>query len=325
MLVDVALMSKLIAVGIGAGLVSGLAGLGGGIVIVPFLCLFMGLSIQSAVIISFTAVAINSISTTITKKKQYCRNMGNKKGRAKFNGLLKKSSVFKYGIGLASLTTGLVFGRYKDAISIHLIDALLITLVLVMIYSMQIRAFMITRFKNIDFHRQNKYHDFAFGGIIGFLSSLFGGTGGTYIINYFSIRYNVSTKDGTTITNYMGIIVGITGLVGFLISHLIKQAPVELGLSYTALIIFLLVGYGGSKVGVKCQHFLTDDMIKMIRYAIILGVVFKNEFPWGNFLQHTNFLVVVGLSAGLCYIAARLLQPSLIEGQTSNMAVRQRK
>ena len=65
------LILELLGVGALSGFIAGLTGFGGGIVIVPFLCLLLGINVQSAVIIALAAVAINSISTTKTNSLSF--------------------------------------------------------------------------------------------------------------------------------------------------------------------------------------------------------------------------------------------------------------
>lgn len=50
--------------GLSAGIVGGYLGLGGGIVMVPFMTLLMGLDIKTAVPVSMTAIVVNSISAS---------------------------------------------------------------------------------------------------------------------------------------------------------------------------------------------------------------------------------------------------------------------
>ena len=50
--------------GLSAGIVGGYLGLGGGIIMVPFMTLLMGLDIKTAVPVSMTAIVVNSISAS---------------------------------------------------------------------------------------------------------------------------------------------------------------------------------------------------------------------------------------------------------------------
>lgn len=314
---DLVLVGKLLCIGAGAGMVSGLTGLGGGIVIVPFLCLFLGLATQSAIVISMAAVAINSVSTSLTKRKQYQQLLGSEQGHAKFHALTSKAKVFKYGIGLASLVTGLAFGYHKEAISIHIIDLLFFGLVLVMMFNQEIRAFVLARFQHIDFTQQHKVQDFFFGGLIGLLSSAIGIGGGTYTINYFAIRHNVDIKDGTTISNYTGFIVGVTGLIGFLLPQFVKGSAMDLGMPYPYIAVLLAAGYLGSKVGVTFQKLLDADLIKKVIYVVVLGSIAKNELPFKEVFHSIPTSEVYALAAALLVVFAIVIRLKL-KNRTSN-------
>ncbi|MFZ5979322.1 MAG: TSUP family transporter, partial [Candidatus Zixiibacteriota bacterium] len=50
--------------GLSAGIVGGYLGIGGGIVMVPFMTLLMDLDIKTAVPVSMTAIVVNSISAS---------------------------------------------------------------------------------------------------------------------------------------------------------------------------------------------------------------------------------------------------------------------
>ena len=50
--------------GLSAGIVGGYLGLGGGLIMVPFMTLLMGVDIKTAVPVSMSAVMVNSISSS---------------------------------------------------------------------------------------------------------------------------------------------------------------------------------------------------------------------------------------------------------------------
>lgn len=312
---DLALVVKLLCIGAGAGMVSGVTGLGGGVVIVPFLSLFLGMATQSAIVISMAAVAINAVSASLTKKKQYQQLLGPAAGLERFHALTDRAKVFKYGIGLASLVTGLAFGSHNEAISIHVIDLLFFSLVAVMMFNQEIRAFVMARFSHIDFTQQHKVQDFFFGGLIGLLSAAIGIGGGTYTINYFAIRHNVDIKDGTTISNYTGFLVGVTGLIGFLLPQFLKGAVTDLGIPYPYIAVLLVAGYLGAKLGVHLQKCLDADLVKKVIYVIVLGSIAKNELPLKEVFQAMPASGIYALSAActlavVVFIAVRLKRAS---------------
>ena len=276
---DYLLIIELLAVGALSGVIAGLTGFGGGIVIVPFLCLLLGVNIQSAVIISLVAVAINSISTTKTKRIHYRSAYGHYKGDAKFNTLKRKACIFRWGIALSSLITGFIFGFHKDAVSVHVIDALFLGLLLVMVFSERIRLALTHATRASKFSQPSNTQDFFAGTIVGMLSSAIGVGGATYTMNYFTIRHNVELKDSTTVSNYTGLAVGVAGVLGFLLPSWLRNQSIDLGMPLSYVGLILLTSWFGSQWGVALQRHANVQLIKRMIYCLLIGTILKNELP----------------------------------------------
>jgi uncharacterized membrane protein YfcA len=239
----------------------------------------LGINVQSAVIIALAAVAINSISTTKTKRIHYRSEYGRYKGDAKFNTLKRKAGVFRWGIAFASLVTGFVFGFHKDAVSVHLIDALFAGLLLVMVFSDQIRQVLTRYLSEAHLSRPSKIQDFIAGTVVGALSSAIGVGGATYTMNYFAIRHNIELKDSTTVSNYTGLAVGAAGVLGFLLPSLMHHKTIDLGMPLVYVGLILLTGWFGAQWGVVLQKYANVSSIKRLIYAMLIGTILKNELP----------------------------------------------
>lgn len=259
----------MVLLGTVAGIISGLTGFGGGIVIVPILCLVFQVPMQSAIVISLAAVCLNGFAAAKQKKKQL--------GHEEFFDLIGLAKHFKLGLGVASLCVGLLLGASKSLVSVHIINALFALLLVVMIYTPKIRQWANDTYAHVDFSKPTPILDATVGAGVGTISALIGVGGASYTITYFNVRHDVDIKDGTTISNTTGILTGFAGLLGFVLPSLLQLQLPHVALGIFSVALLLSFGMLGTKLGVRLQNKLSANAVKYAIYALVLICIFKSE------------------------------------------------
>lgn len=259
----------MILLGTVAGIISGLTGFGGGIVIVPILCLVFQVPMQSAIVISLAAVCLNGFAAAKQKKKQL--------GHEEFFDLIGLAKHFKLGLGVASLCVGLLLGASKNLVSVHVINALFALLLVVMLYAPKIRQWANDTYAHVDFTKPTPILDATVGAGVGTISALIGVGGASYTITYFNVRHDVDIKDGTTISNTTGILTGFAGLVGFVLPSLLQMQAPQLALGLVSIVLLLSFGMFGTKLGVGLQNRLSPKAVKYAIYALVIICIIKSE------------------------------------------------
>lgn len=236
-------------IGAGGGLISGAVGLAGGIFIVPALVAMLGTqAMGDAVVVSFFAVLLNSLSATIENRKS--------RGKDAYQALVNGAGWYTSGAALAALMVAILFGRHQDAISKPLLASLQLLLAICMLiprrWYEKLRA------------ARNRLKDTAVGAIVGGVSTLIGVGGGTYTIFYFLV-HGREIKDCTLTSNFVGIFIGLMGIVGYYGYALLSAGGSLAGHhGISALGKVLLIGFGviASPLGVRLQSRLPAAAIK---------------------------------------------------------------
>jgi uncharacterized membrane protein YfcA len=241
-----------IGCGILAGLFGGYLGLGGGIVIVPFLTLAMGLDIKEAVPVSMAAIVVNSLAAS----SEY----------------MKKGMVdIEIMVPLAlSMVLGMVIGSS----ALYFIPQNFIRLLLAAVLLYTALSFLRGQEKSSSAAEQNKKTRLvlccllAFGG--GVLGSLVGVGGGIILIPlmFLVIGLPLSTSRGTS-----SFIVGFSGAASlgvYFLSGLLNFAVVP-GVMLGTVI--------GGKLGGKLGTLAKPKAVKIVFFLVILWTAYKLGWP----------------------------------------------
>jgi uncharacterized membrane protein YfcA len=243
-------------IGVGGGLISGAAGLAGGIFIVPALVALLGTqAMVDAVVVSFFAVLLNSLSATIENRKL--------RGKEAYRTLVSGAGWYTCGAALAALTVAILFGRHHDAISKPMLASLQLLLAICMLIPRRL-------YENLRTAR-NRLKDTVVGSIVGGVSTLIGVGGGTYTIFYFLV-HGREIKDCTLTSNFVGIFIGLMGIVGYYGCTLLSPgSSLAGGHGMSTLGKVVLIGFGvvASPLGVRLQCRLPAAAIKKIVVIVL--------------------------------------------------------
>jgi len=250
--------SLLALIGTGGGLISGAVGLAGGIFIVPALVALLGpQAMGDAIVVSFFAVLLNSLSATVENRKS--------RGSGAYWALVNGAAWYTLGAAVAALIVAILFGRNQAAISKSLLASLQLLLAVCMLIPR-------TWYENLRTVR-GRLKDAAVGSIVGGVSTLIGVGGGTYTIFYFLI-HGRQIKDCTLTSNFVGIFIGLMGVVGYYGCTLLSAGPptyAEHGIDALGKMVLVMSGVVASPLGVRLQSWLPAAAIKKM-VVLVLAV-----------------------------------------------------
>ena len=239
------------ALGIIAGLLAGMFGIGGGLIIVPVLIgTFINLGFDSSVIVHLSiGTAISCIIFT---------------GLASANAHRHKKSIdFDHFKPVAS---GIVFGALAGALFAVQIEGIFLKItiaIFVLLVGIQILFDIKLYSKRIT---PNKSKSIFAGSIIGFLSSMLGIGGGTFSVPYFRASgLKLTSSIGTSAA--CGIPIAIFGTLGYIVAGIaVSELPnLSLGFVYLpALLGVSMTSVFAAKYGAELAHYFSQLVLKRL-------------------------------------------------------------
>jgi len=278
---------KIVFIGLLAGTVSGLTGLGGGIVIVPLIVVFFGSeALIDAVVVSFYAVFFNSISATRSKRKAMINagkpiivnNKSISSGYVEFNQLILTARSYVIGVILASLSIGYIFGGHQNLVSKNLIS----------LYQMLLGGMMLVPLiwwekwfgKSVIYI--NRFYEFLIGYLIGCFSTVIGVGGGTFTLLYFHIKKKLDLGKCSCISNFVGIFVGGMSIVGYWSAHQLSDTNSNQLFDIYQTILMVGAGFLAAPIGVKlqskCDVKIVKNIIAILLVNSALFIFFRSYF-----------------------------------------------
>ena len=242
-------MLMYIICGLTAGLLGGYLGLGGGIIMVPFLTIIAGIDIKVAVPVSVTATVVTSIASS--------------------NEYLKKGMVdIELSIILALfMVIGTITGSSLSAyIPSHYIQLVLTVIVLYTAISLIKNK----KTDNSEFHIIDRNKNIILAGAIaivtGVLSGLVGIGGGVIIIPvlYLMIGLPLSTSRGTS-----SLMIGFSAAAAATVFYLNDMIDFQIVIG----VIFGIII--GGKLGGKLGAIAKPKIVKIIFFLVLLYVAIK--------------------------------------------------
>lgn len=260
----------LVCVGIFAGFIAGLFGIGGGVVIVPVLYYILTLAEIDENIRMHVAVGTslgNIVLVSIISAFSHSR---------------KNAVDFEIVKFIAtSLITGVIIGSIAVAVlkgsSLILIYSVILTAVAFQFFfwkdSWQISS---------DFPKNILGR--TFGSLIGFLSVLIGVGGGSMSIPFLKMYgFQIHKAIGTAAA--FGVIIAIPGAAGFMIAGISNgvSLPYSLGyINFLGLLMITPVTILSAPFGVKFAHSLSKDKLNLIFGFFILLMSIRFFMEWLN-------------------------------------------
>lgn len=247
------------AFGIVSGIISGLLGVGGGIVIVPFLAWLLNTHgmpadtiMQTAIATSLATIIVTSISSILAQHRR---------------------GAIQWPI-VKTLTPGIAIGAWFGADLAHLLSSQLLAGVFG-IFLLLNGLHMLADLK-ANAHRQlPSTLSLGFvGGALGGLSTLIGIGGGTLTVPYM-VWHNVPIKKAIALGSACGLPIALFGAFSFVVigSHAAAlpagnigyiNLPAFFGISFTSLF--------SATLGVHWSHRLPTQSLKKVFSVILIGV-----------------------------------------------------
>ena len=234
--------------GLTAGLLGGYLGLGGGIIMVPFLTIAAGLDIKTAVPVSVTATVVTSIASS----NEYL-----KKGMVD----LELSIILALFMVIGTIT-GSSLSPYIPSEYIQM------TLTIVVLYTAV--SLLRSNKKQVSMHVVDRNKNIALSAVIavftGILSGLVGIGGGVIIVPvlYLLIGLPLSTSRGTS-----SLMIGFSAAAASTVYLLNNQVDFQIA---TGVIVGIIIG---GKIGGKLGAIAKPKVVKVIFFIVLLYVAIK--------------------------------------------------
>lgn len=260
MLLDPLLITELALLGLCTGFLAGLLGIGGGMVLVPFLTYFLGqqqvapgLAVKMAIATSMATIVFTSISSV---------RAHHQRGAVRWD-IARRLSP---GIVLGGLAASLgVFALLKGAF-------LAIFFALFVSFS----AFQMLRNKKPAPSRQmpGTAGQLAAGGIIGFLSGLVG-AGGGFVSVPFMVWCNVAIHNAVATSAALGFPIALANAAGYVVSgqSVTGLPPASWGYVWLpALGVIALCSVFTAPLGARAAHQLPVAQLKRVFAALLMAL-----------------------------------------------------
>jgi uncharacterized membrane protein YfcA len=260
MALDPLLLLELIALGLMSGFLAGLLGIGGGMVMVPFLTLIMSsrgaapdLAVKMAIATSMATIVFTSVSSV---------RAHHKRGAVRWDIARQLAPGIVLGAALASLG---VFALLKGA-----------WLALLFAAFVSFSATQMLKDKKPKPSRTmpGTAGQVGAGTVIGFLSGL-GGAGGGFVSVPFMTGCNVAIHNAVATSAALGFPIALANAAGYIVSGqgVTGLPPASLGYIYLpALAVIACASVLMAPLGVKAAHALPVKSLKKV-FASILYVL----------------------------------------------------
>lgn len=257
MFLEPLLIIELALLGIGSGFLAGLLGIGGGMVMVPFITLIISsrgvapdLAVKMAIATSMATIIFTSVSSVRAHHQR---------------------GAVRWDIA-RRLAPGIVVGSMAGSLGVF---ALLKGSYLALFFGLFV-GFSATQMffgKKPKPARQmpGSAGQFAAGGVIGFLSGLVG-AGGGFISVPFMAWCNVAIHSAVATSAALGFPIAVANVVGYVISgwNIDKLPPASFGYIWLpALVVIAICSFLTAPLGAKAAHNLPVDKLKRIFASIL--------------------------------------------------------
>jgi uncharacterized membrane protein YfcA len=248
-----------VAFGVISGVISGLIGVGGGIVIVPFLAWLLAYNgmpvetiMQTAIATSLATIIITSITAVLAQHRR---------------------GAIIWPI-VKTLTPGIAVGAWFGADLAHFLSSQL----LAMIFG----SFLLLNGMRMVLNPKTKPHRqlpsalplTLTGGVFGALSTLIGIGGGTITVPYM-IWHNIPMTKAIALGSACGLPIAIFGVIGFIIigSHAENLPAYNIGyINIPAFLGISISSLFSATLGVHLSHKVPTSILKKV-FSVILIVV----------------------------------------------------
>ena len=260
MLLDPLLIAELALLGLGTGFLAGLLGIGGGMVLVPFLTYFLGqqqvapgLAVKMAIATSMATIVFTSISSVRAHHQR---------------------GAVRWDIA-RRLAPGIVLGSMAASLGVF---ALLKGSVLAIVFAcfVSFSAYQMLRNKKPTPSRQmpGTAGQLAAGGSIGFLSGMVG-AGGGFVSVPFMVWCNIPIHNAVATSAALGFPIALANAAGYVVSgqSVTGLPPVSLGYVWLpALVTIAMLSVFTAPLGARAAQQLPVAQPKRVFATLLLGL-----------------------------------------------------
>ena len=257
MLLDPLLIAELALLGLCTGFLAGLLGIGGGMVLVPFLTYFLGqqqvapgLAVKMAIATSMATIVFTSISSVRAHHQR---------------------GAVRWDIA-RRLAPGIVLGSMAASLGVF---ALLKGSVLAIVFAcfVSFSAYQMLRNKKPAPSRQmpGTAGQLAAGGSIGFLSGMVG-AGGGFVSVPFMVWCNIPIHNAVATSAALGFPIALANVLGYVISGQTVQNLPENSFGYIwlpALGVIAVCSFLTAPLGAKAAHSIPVGKLKRVFASIL--------------------------------------------------------
>ncbi len=254
------LILELIVLGVGTGFLAGLLGIGGGMVMVPFLTIIMsgrGVSPDLAVKMAIATSMATIIFTSISSVRAH-----HKRGAVRWD-IVKR------------LAPGIVLGSIIGSLGVFaLLKGSYLAIFFGLFVGFSATQMFIDKKPKPTRQMPGTAGQLAAGGFIGFLSGLVG-AGGGFISVPFMTWCNIAIHNAVATSSALGFPIAVANVAGYAISGANVQnlPPASFGYIWLpGLVVIALASFFMAPVGAKAAHSLPVGKLKRI-FASILYVL----------------------------------------------------
>lgn len=254
------LVVELALLGVGTGFLAGLLGIGGGMIMVPFLTIIMShrgvapdLAVKMAIATSMASIIFTSISSVWAHHKR---------------GAVRWDIVQR-------LAPGIVAGSLVGSLGVFaLLKGAYLAIFFGLFVSFSATQMFLNKTPKSTRQIPGTAGQFAAGGLIGFLSGLVG-AGGAFISVPFMTWCNVAMLNAVATSAALGFPIAVANVSGYVISGLNVQNLPAGSFGYIwlpALMVIAICSFLVAPLGAKAAHSLPVSKLKRI-FASILYVL----------------------------------------------------
>ena len=260
MLLEPLLVLELALLGIGTGFLAGLLGIGGGMLMVPFITLILShqnvapdLAVKMAIATSMATIIFTSISSV---------RAHHKRGAVRWD-MVKR------------LAPGIIIGSFIGSLGVFaLLKGSYLAIFFGLFVGFSATQMFLDKKPKPTRQMPGTAGQFAAGGFIGFLSGLVG-AGGGFISVPFMAWCNVAMHNAVATSAALGFPIAAANVIGYVISGLKVQnlPPASFGYIWLpGLVVIALCSVFTAPLGAKAAHALPVKRLKRI-FASILYVL----------------------------------------------------
>lgn len=256
-LLDPLLIAELAALGLGTGFLAGLLGIGGGMLMVPFITIIMGhrgvasdLAVKMAIATSMATIIFTSVSSVRAHHKR---------------GAVRWDIVRR-------LAPGIVIGSLLGSLGVFaLLKGTVLAIVFALFVGFSATQMFLDRKPKPTRQMPGTAGQLSAGGAIGFISGLVG-AGGGFVSVPFMTWCNISIHNAVATSAALGFPIAVANVLGYVVSGQSVQGLPAGAFGYIwlpALVVIALCSVLTAPLGAKAAHNLPVKKLKRVFASIL--------------------------------------------------------